>query len=162
LLFISLGDLAMRMPLLAFSTAFVVAICSTAASAAPIVVVYDQLPQTPFDTRTSQFFPSINTFGFNVFDNFNYSLGASITGVRWQGAYVDVAQPDNNPANPNSLGFGVEFFADNGGVPGVLLSSSQYSIATVNETFVGTQALNISPDLVLTVPFYNYEVALNS
>ena len=148
----------MRTLLLVFLIVVTAAICETVANAAPIVV-YDQPPQTPFDTRASQFFPSINTFGFNVFDNFNLAQGTPITGVRWQGSYVDTINLSNNPATPNSLGFGVEFYADNAGVPGALLSGSQYALAAVNETFAGTQFL---PSLGVTVPFFNYEVALNS
>lgn len=145
----------MRMPLLAFLMAVV---CGAVANAAPIVVVYDQPPEVSFDTRASQFFPSINAFGFNVFDNFNLAQGATISGVRWQGSYIDTIVPGNNPATPNSLGFGVEFFADNAGVPGALLSGSQYTLAAVNETLLGTHVLGNG----LEVPFFSYEVVLNS
>jgi hypothetical protein len=125
------------------------------------VVVYDQPAESPFNTRASQFFPSTGSFGFTVFDNFTLTATAAIGEVGWQGSYVDTINLANNPATPNSTGFGIEFFADNAGVPGALLAGDTYGLAAVNETFAGLQPNSIG-SLNLTIPFFNYNVALSS
>jgi hypothetical protein len=103
---------------------------------------------------------------FRVFDNFTLAQGAQITGIRWQGLYVDGRDPAANPAPPSASQFGIFFHADNGsGSPGAQLQGSYNGLPDVGETFLANRD-NFVPqgifgsDTPITVPIYDYEAKL--
>lgn len=141
------------------SLAFVVGLLATTASATSIV--YEQAPlalanQSPF---TSQFFPACNCFGFNVFDNFILAGDASITRVGWSGIYFDSLDLTNNPPTPNALGFGIDFFTDNAGLPGTQIYSATFAPSAVNETATGNFSFTLTGTTVPST-LYSYVVDL--
>lgn len=136
------------------STIFAAVLIPIATARAVPVDVYDQAPELPFVAASSQFFPVVSMFGFNVFDNFTLGSTETVSSVKWLGSYFNILEPLNNPASPNAVGFGIDFFTSSSGAPGALLSSTTLTLAQVDETLVGTQTgfgnLNIS------VPLYSY------
>ena len=99
-------------------------------------------------------------FTFQTFDNFLLSSATAISDVHWQGAYFNtLISPTAPPTAPNSTGFGVNFYADNGGLPGSLLASYTFSPSGAHETFVGNQ---FAANLNLTLAVFNYDVDLPS
>jgi hypothetical protein len=99
-------------------------------------------------------------FSFQTFDNFLLGSNTAVADVHWQGAYFNAAISSTAvPAAPNSTGFGVNFYADNGGVPGSLLANYSFSPSGAHETFVGNQ---FAPNLNLTLAIFTYDVDLPS
>jgi hypothetical protein len=87
-------------------------------------ILYNQPPEYPpnnFNGLTSVTTPNGPTF--QTFDNFELAQGGRINGITWQGLYWDFTTTQNNPPAPNTTSFQLSFYADNGGVPGALLSS---------------------------------------
>src|SRR5690349_19396203 len=104
-----------------------VLVVASVGRAAPIVV-YEQTPESPFIAGTSQFFPSVGSFGFHYWDNFTLTNTESISTVAWLGSYFDLLDSTNNPASPNASGFGVEFFSDSSNAPGSLLGGATFAL----------------------------------
>jgi hypothetical protein len=130
-------------------------------NAAHAAVIYSQPAQSPVvSARASQFVTPPGAFSFQTFDNFSLSANTAISDVHWRGAYFNtLISPTAPPVAPNATGFGVNFYADNGGVPGALLSTASFSPSGANETFVGNQ---FAPNLNLTLAIFDYDVDLTS
>ena len=140
------------------AAALAVLFVATTAFADPIV--YTQSPESPVvSVRSSQTQDALGIV-WQVFDNFTLTLDTLITGVDWQGSYINtlVQNPSFNPP-ANSTGFNVAFYANSGGTPGALLASYGFTPAGANETFVGQQAF-LSSGWGLGI--YNYETTLSS
>ena len=127
----------------AFLASALLAASSVPAAAA---IVYQQ----PFD-GTGNFFSSqndTNTYGnfSTTYDNFTLAATTYIYKVDWTGAYFF-------PATQAPIaGFTIDFWADNSGSPGTLLST-QYITGTANETSLGT----FGPGFY---PFFTYSAAV--
>jgi hypothetical protein len=131
-----------------------------ASLASPVIsVVYDQPPTSPVvSARASQFITPPGAFNFQTFDNFTLSADASLFEVRWRGAYFNtLIAPTDPPVAPNATGFGVAFYADNGGIPGALLSVQTFTPTEAGETSLGTQ---FAPGLNLTLALFDYAAFL--
>jgi hypothetical protein len=131
-------------------------LCSSAWAA----VVYTQPAQSPVvSARASQFVTPPGAFTFQTFDNFSLNADTSIGDVHWQGAYFNVLIPPTSaPIAPNATGFGVNFYADNAGLPGALLSTASFSPSGANESFVGNE---FAPNLNVTLAIFDYDVVLS-
>lgn len=128
------------------------------------VTIYDQPANTSPSTApgTSQFFPGVSTFGFNIVDHFSLGSGASFNRIEWSGAYFNAIDLNGNPAAPNATGFGIDLFADAGGVPGAALFSGQFGLAAANETSLGTVVLSSGSLAGREISLFDYGVDLSS
>jgi hypothetical protein len=116
-------------------TLIVACILSCCVSSVRGDVLYTQPPDFPpngFNGFTSVRTPAGGTF--TTYDNFRLTQDSAITGITWQGLYWDFAVTADNPPTPNTTSFEADFFADNGGSPGALLSSQ--TLANVSSQFV--------------------------
>jgi hypothetical protein len=128
-----------------------------AASASADPIVYSQPTVTPVPSvRTSQDQPG-GGIEFQTFDSFSFLTATSVTGIDWQGAYLNPFVLNGAFAPPaNSSAFVVEFHADASG-PGAVLASQSFSPAAANETFVRQEPFALDPNLGLAI--YNYSVS---
>ncbi len=106
-------------------------------------IIYEQPPVSPAVLpSTSQYFPDVAYFGYNVFDDFALTVDASIADVHWRGHYFNLlADPAEVPAT-NATGFGIEFFSDNAGNPGTRLAGYSFTPGQAHESLVGTETVS--------------------
>ena len=144
-----------------FAIAAVAMLASLCGNAWADVVVFSQPPQSPVvSARSSQFITPPGAFNFQTFDNFSLAADTAITDVHWQAAYFNtLISPTALPNAPNATGFGVNFYANNAGLPGALLGTYSFSPAGANETFVANQ---FAPNLNLNLAIFTYDVVLSS
>lgn len=76
--------------------------------------------------------------GMIAYDDFSIALGGTVTQVTWRGVYSNL--PGN--ASPNTTDWGLSFYANNGGSPGSMLSTTVLSNAQVTRSSLGTGDLN--------------------
>jgi hypothetical protein len=98
-------------------------------------ILYSQPAQYPpdgFNGYTSTVTPSGPTF--QTYDNFTLAQSGVITSISWQGLYWDFTGPAGNPAAPNTTSFELDFYSNNAGQPGTLLSSQ--TLNNVGSQFV--------------------------
>jgi hypothetical protein len=74
--------------------------------------------------------------GFQTFDDFTLSAGGIVNQVSWVGLYINGTMFLNEP--PNTTSWDIDFYADNSGVPGSLLASTNLSTAQVTSQILGT------------------------
>jgi len=73
--------------------------------------------------------------GFQTFDNFSITTGGSIVQVSWQGLYIQQTQFINEL--PNTTSWDLNFYANNAGVPGTLLASTNLLEAQLSTVDLG-------------------------
>ncbi len=96
-----------------------------------------------------------------TYDNFSLGTTTSITAVQWTGNYIDTSNVADNPATPDTPTFQVNFYADNGGFPGQLLSSATLTLAECNPTLLSTVGFSDSPTTPnYQIPIYAYSATL--
>ena len=124
-------------------------------------VVYSQ-PATPSNYYTiwaSQVSPSGTVA--TGYDDFTLGSATSISGVQWNGDYVNTNTPSANPIAPNSTSFTIAFFADNGGLPGAQLATATIAQADCTPTLLGTDEFSTSDSIPdYPIPFYSFRAAL--
>jgi hypothetical protein len=76
--------------------------------------------------------------GFRVFDNFSLVSAGVINQVSWVGLYINGTVFLNEP--PNTTSWNIDLYADNGGIPGSLLSDTSLPAAGVTSQTLGTGA----------------------
>jgi hypothetical protein len=74
--------------------------------------------------------------GFQAFDNFSIAAGGAINQVSWVGLYTNQTLFLNEP--PNTTSWDLDFYANNSGVPGALLSDTSLATAGVSSQVLGT------------------------
>ena len=74
--------------------------------------------------------------GFQAFDNFSIAAGGAINQVSWVGLYTNQTLFLNEP--PNTTNWDIDFYANNSGVPGTLLSDTNLAAAGVSSQILGT------------------------
>lgn len=95
--------------------------------------------------------------GFQSFDNFELTADSMITNVRWQGFYWDSITPGNNPVVAETVTWDISFWSDSGGEPGAAIKTENFSVASINSTFLFNG--NFSGD---SVPVFEFEAHLSS
>jgi len=78
--------------------------------------------------------------GFRTFDNFSLGSPALINQATWLGIYIDSATLSDSA--PNTLTWIIRFQADNSGIPGATLQSTNIASSQVNTTILGTGLFN--------------------
>jgi hypothetical protein len=116
-----------------FATIFALAVA--APSFANVCGVANQLYCQEFDGTGNAYSSQNDTNGLGLFaqvyDNFTLGSDSTVDSIHWEGEYF-------NPPNQGPISaWTVQFFSDNGGQPGSLLSSTNVP-GTANETFDGT------------------------
>ena len=74
--------------------------------------------------------------GFQAFDNFSIAAGGTINQVSWVGLYINQTVFLNEP--PNTTNWDIDFYGDNAGVPGALLSDTNLASSGVSSQILGT------------------------
>jgi PEP-CTERM motif-containing protein len=74
--------------------------------------------------------------GLQAFDNFSIAAGGAINQVSWVGLYTNQTLFLNEP--PNTTNWDLDFYANNSGVPGALLSDTNLATAGVSSQILGT------------------------
>jgi hypothetical protein len=127
---------------------------------------YSQIPEAfDYDSMISHtiFFPlgggSYQEFTFRGYDNFQLNETTAISNVAWQGIYVDLNNPANNPAPPSAQSFGIYLHSNNAGVPGAVLGGATLNVANVQQTFLTNRQYSLDGSPV-TAPVYSYSATL--
>jgi hypothetical protein len=98
-------------------------------------------------------------FTFRGYDNFQLSETTAISNVAWQGLYVDLNNPANNPAPAVAQSFGIYLHSNNAGVPGAALGGATLNVANVQQTFLMNRPFSIDGNEI-TAPVYSYSATL--
>ena len=106
-------------------------------------IIYEQPSVSPpVLPSTSQYFPDVASYGFNVFDDFTLTANASIADVHWRGHYFNLLAGATDIPAANSTGFGVGFFSDNAGEPGTQLAPYSFTPSQAHEGLVGVYTVD--------------------
>jgi hypothetical protein len=118
-------------------------------------IVYDQPPVFPaqFSSWTSDVDPANN--GWRAWDNFTLSQATSISGVNWQGFYLDTITRENNPVAPETESWELSFWSNFDGQPSAPIQSQILPVAAVTTTFVASTSF-----LGYTVPVFDFHADL--
>ncbi len=99
--------------------------------------------------------------GFRTYDAFTLGVDASVERVAWIGLWIDLAAPQPAPAPGQDVAtWDVALHADNGGVPGTLLSMQSFAVGDVNASYIGTGGFNVGS--AYNVNYYSYMVDLDT
>lgn len=152
---------AVRGRLLSLVVAAVLTSTASPALAQAPSVLFSQSPDYPsaFSAWTSSTpLTSFFTQGFQTFDDFTLPQTALINTIQWQGLYIDLGTPTNNPIAPNPFAWGISFATDAGGVPGVTLTQIFSPFAVVQsfagQAFIAGSIVNVyNFSLTMATPF---------
>jgi hypothetical protein len=108
--------------------------------------------------RTAEY-STVSNDGFRTFDNFTPGFNATVQKVSFSGHYVDFNNPQVAPT-PQTDTFTIAFWANNGGLPGSLLSSETFNFADLSPTLLGTGGFNLGT--VYQVSRYSFTANLTT
>jgi len=80
--------------------------------------------------------------GFVTWDNFSLAATANVNSVSWRGFAWDFVNQGNNPVNLQTVTWGLAFYSDNAGAPGVGLAGYFLPAGSVSTTLAGTGVFN--------------------
>jgi hypothetical protein len=112
-----------------------------------------------FSSWTSDLDPA--NLGWHTWDNFTLPQPTSISGVNWQGFYLDFINnpesetPDNNPVAPDTESWEIGFWSNVAANPGASIQAQTIPMAGVTTTFVA-----FTPFQGHTVPVYDFHADL--
>jgi hypothetical protein len=93
--------------------------------------------------------------GYQTYDNFTLSSAATINQATWEGVYLTL--PNNTDGASNTTTWAIGIYADNGGIPGTLLSGTTLPSADVSSVVLGTGTFDGN-----TVTVYQFTANLTS
>jgi len=97
--------------------------------------------------------PSGSEYGFVTLDNFTLATDSLVTGMKWQGIYIDLSATTTAPPI-NTLGWLFLIVGDDGGIPGPFL----YGFDAIDQFDVTTTLLGSGFFDTVPVDFYSFEV----
>jgi hypothetical protein len=146
--------------LLLFQRVFLAACVLALPLGAHADVLYNQSFQLT-SARTSDYGTSSNT-GFRTYDDFVFTDNATVETVVFRGIWLGPAGPALPAPDPDVTSWNFSFFADNGGLPGAVVSSQDMTPASVSLSLLGTTVWNFGNGDTRNVKVFDITATLPS
>ena len=111
--------------------------------AASAAVLLNQ-PLAFIDARTSSV-TTAGATGFQTWDRVMLPFGGYVNRISWTGAFIDFANPANNPINPTADSWGIKVAFDSEGQPGAVSASASLPFASVAQNLLGNATIAGQP-----------------